>query len=193
MPSYYDPITAILDCTLLVVPSARKTLRMIFYESEWCFDSHTRHVCFVYCPHYTTRYDSRYFIFLNYAAFLFQHFSSIGPYIYTSTNDNWVKSLASTSSNNSRKMFGGASQTPFGSPSGGFGQSPAAPAFGSPAPAPFGQQAPATGGFGGGGGSSKFTNCIHMNYYDINFSSSWCWTRKIKHIYIWLLSFFSHQ
>lgn len=48
-------------------------------------------------------------------------------------------------------MFGGASQTPFGSPAGGggFGQPSAPGGFGSPAPAPFGQAPAGGGGFGG--------------------------------------------
>mmetsp|Transcript_1465 Transcript_1465/g.1626 ORF Transcript_1465/g.1626 Transcript_1465/m.1626 type:complete len:1759 (-) Transcript_1465:394-5670(-) len=49
-------------------------------------------------------------------------------------------------------MFGASNQTPFGSPTGGFGQQaqqqPTTQGFGSPAPASFGQ-APSTGGFGG--------------------------------------------
>lgn len=46
-------------------------------------------------------------------------------------------------------MFGGQSSTPFGTSTGGFGQSNTAPAFGSPNPAPFGSSTPsAFGGFG---------------------------------------------
>eukprot|EP00536_Pseudo-nitzschia_multiseries_P003763 jgi/Psemu1/64310/estExt_Genemark1.C_590048 len=65
-------------------------------------------------------------------------------------------------------MFGG-SQTPFGSPAGGFGQpANSTPAFGTPAPA-FGQ-APAAGGFGG----SKFRYCLFRYCLLVDGSFQWC-------------------
>ena len=76
-------------------------------------------------------------------------------------------------------MFGGASQTPFGSPAGGggFGQPSAPGGFGSPAPAPFGQ-APAGGG--GFGGNCTFYILCHTflllinNYYSNEFHFTFC-------------------
>ncbi|MGK3748247.1 MAG: hypothetical protein ACI8RD_000538 [Bacillariaceae sp.] len=69
-------------------------------------------------------------------------------------------------------MFGGPSQTPFGSPAGGggFGQPSAPGGFGSPAPAPFGQ-APAGGGGGFGGNCTFYLFYITLFLLLINYSN----------------------